>query len=47
MRLIDNVVDGYWTEIRLALCAECDKVLRFGDQRAWEWFRKYTLKISK
>jgi hypothetical protein len=44
MRVIEDVVDGYWTEIRLALCAACDKSLRFCDLRAWEWFREYTFK---
>jgi hypothetical protein len=46
MRVIDDVIDGYWTEIRLALCAECDKLLRLCDQRAWEWFHEYALKNS-
>ena len=44
MRVIEDVIDGYWTKIRLSLCAQCDESLRFCDLRAWEWFRKYTLK---
>ena len=47
MRVIDDVIDGYWTEIRLALSAECDKLLRLCDQRAWEWFHEYAFKNSK
>jgi len=42
MRIIEDVVDGYWTKIRLALCAVCDKLLIECDRRAWEWFREYT-----
>jgi hypothetical protein len=46
MRIIEDVVDGYWTKIRLTLCAVCDKVLIECDRRAWEWFRDYTLNNS-
>ena len=46
MRVIDDVIDGYWTEIRLALCAGCDKLLTLCDQRTWEWFHEYALKNS-
>ncbi len=45
-RVIEDGIDGYWTKIRLALCAACDESLRFCDLRAWEWFRKYILKNS-
>ena len=43
MRTVEYVIDGYWTKIRLALCAACDESLRFCDL-PWEWFREYTLK---
>jgi len=46
MRIIEDVVDGYWIKIRLALCAACDKLLLGCDLRAWEWFREYTLSKS-
>ena len=46
MRIIEDVIDGYWTKIRLALCAACYKSLRFCDRQAWEWFREYTLANS-
>jgi hypothetical protein len=42
MRIIEEVVDDYWTKIRLALYAVCDKLLIECDRRAWEWFREYT-----
>ena len=45
-RVIEDVIDGYWTKISLALCASCDESLRFCDLRAWEWFRKYIFKNS-
>jgi hypothetical protein len=47
MRIIEDVVDGYWTKIRLALCAVCDKLLIACDLRAWEWFREYTKSASR
>ncbi len=43
---IEDVVDGYWTKIGLALCAACDESLRLCDGHAWEWFCKYTPKNS-
>ena len=46
MRVIEDAIDGYWTKIRLPLCAPCDESLRFCDLRAWNWFRKYTLNNS-
>jgi len=44
MRIVEGLVDGYWTPISLALCSICDQSLRFADRHAWEWFRRYTLK---
>ena len=46
MRIIEDVVDGYWTNIRLALCAVCDKLLIGCDRRVWKWFRSHTLSKS-
>ncbi len=46
MRIIEDVVDGYWTKIRLALCAVCYKLLIGCDRRVWEWLREYTLNKS-
>jgi len=43
---IEDGVDGYRPKIGLALRAACDESLRFCEGRAWEWFRKYTLKNS-
>ena len=48
MRIIEDVVDGYWTKIRLALCAVCDKLLIEGDRRAWGMVpRIYEFKLDR
>lgn len=46
MRVIEDVVDGYWTKIGLALCGACYTSLGFCDRRVWEWFREYYFKHS-
>jgi hypothetical protein len=46
IRLLEDVIDGYWTQFRLALCAACDESLRFCDLRAWEWFHEYATALA-
>ena len=40
IRIIEEVLDRYWHEFRIPLCAICSESLRLCDRRAWEWFRE-------
>jgi hypothetical protein len=46
MRTIEEVLGRYWEQFKVPLCTDCHNALRFCDQRAWQWFRKYALKHS-